>query len=124
MRFEEREQPKPRTVGKGDASPVPNQPPLPPKPPIKQIKAAALQYTDGSQVAPKLVAKGAGPIAEKIIELAKEHGIPFHQDADLVEILEKIEIDTEIPLEVYAIVAEIFAYLYRTNQAKRPAAER
>jgi flagellar biosynthesis protein len=96
---------------------VPNQPPLPPK---KPLKAAALQYTDGSQAAPKLVAKGVGPIAEKIIELAKEHGIPFHEDADLVEILEKIEIDTEIPLEVYAIVAEIFAYLYRTNQAKRP----
>jgi flagellar biosynthesis protein len=100
---------------------VPNQPPLPPKPPTK---AAALHYAEGSQAAPKLVAKGVGPIAEKIIALAKEHDIPFHSDADLIEILEKIEIDTEIPLEVYAIVAEIFAYLYRTNQAKRPAAER
>jgi flagellar biosynthesis protein len=97
---------------------VPNQPPLPQKP----LKAAALQYTDGQSAAPKLVAKGTGQIAEKIIELAKAHGIPFHEDADLVEILEKIEIDTEIPLEVYAIVAEIFAYLYRTNQAKRPQA--
>lgn len=83
------------------------------------LKAAALQYSQGQQAAPKLTAKGAGAVAEKIIELAKEHGIPLHADADLVEVLEKVELDTEIPLEVYAVVAEIFSYLYRTNQAQR-----
>lgn len=90
-----------------------------PAPAAKPMKAAALQYTEGQTAAPKLTAKGAGAVAEKIIELAKEHGIPMHRDADLLEILEKVEIDTEIPLEVYAVVAEIFAYLYRTNQAKK-----
>ena len=94
--------------------PVPTLPPPTPKP----AKAAALQYDKDKAAAPKLTAKGTGPVAEKIIEIAKAHGIPLHQDADLLEVLEKVEIDTEIPLEVYAVVAEIFAYLYRTNQAK------
>lgn len=79
-------------------------------------KAAALQYNKEQQGAPKLTAKGQGLVAEKIIALAKEHDIPFHRDADLIEILEKVELDTEIPIEVYAVVAEIFAYLYKANQ--------
>jgi flagellar biosynthesis protein len=98
-----------RTVANKDASPVPNTPPP---------KAAALQYDKDKGGAPKLTAKGKGQIAEKIIALAKEHNIPLHRDADLLEILDKVEIDTEIPLEVYAIVAEIFAYIYRVNQNK------
>ncbi|MCA3243866.1 MAG: EscU/YscU/HrcU family type III secretion system export apparatus switch protein [Alphaproteobacteria bacterium] len=91
---------------------VPTQP-LPPK-----AKAAALQYNQEKAAAPKLTAKGSGAVAEKIIAVAQAHGIPLHRDADLLEVLERVEIDTEIPLEVYAVVAEIFAYLYRTNQAK------
>lgn len=79
-------------------------------------KAAALQYERGKSAAPKLTAKGAGPIAEKIIAIAEAHNIPMHRDADLLEILEKVELDTEIPLEVYAVVAEIFAYVYKVNQ--------
>ncbi len=91
---------------------VPTQP-LPPK-----AKAAALQYDKNAGAAPKLTAKGSGAVAEKIIAVAQAHGIPLHRDADLLEVLERVELDTEIPLEVYAVVAEIFAYLYRTNQAK------
>lgn len=87
-----------------------------PKPPL--TKAAALQYEQGSDAAPKLTAKGQGLIAEKIIALAKENNIPLKEDADLVEILEKLEIDQEIPLEIYAVVAEIFSYLYRTGQQR------
>lgn len=89
--------------------------PTPPRP----LKAAALQYAQGSTSAPKLTAKGHAAVAERIIALAQQHNIPLHQDADLIEILDKVELDTEIPLEVYAVVAEIFAYLYRTNQAAR-----
>lgn len=58
-------------------------------------------------------------VADKIIAIAEEHGIPIHQDADLIEILEKTELDTEIPLEIYAVVAEVFAYIYKTNQKKK-----
>lgn len=98
-----------RTVANKDASPVPTDTPT---------KAAALQYDKEKAAAPKLTARGKGQIAEKIIALAHEHNIPLHRDADLIEILDKVEIDTEIPLEVYAVVAEIFAYIYRTNQNK------
>jgi flagellar biosynthesis protein len=91
---------------------VPNSPPSP------LPKAAALRYDPAKPNAPTLTAKGRGAMAERIIEVAQAHGIPLHRDADLLEILEQIELNTEIPLEIYAVVAEIFAYLYRTNQAK------
>lgn len=95
---------------------APAPPPLNNRAPIK--KAAALQYEQGSKSAPKLTAKGRGAVAEKILEAAREHNIPVTQDADLMEILEKVEIDTEIPLEVYAVVADIFAWVYKLNQKK------
>lgn len=82
------------------------------------FKAAALKYDKAQPGAPVLTAKGRGDVARKIIEVAEAHNIPLHKDADLVEILDKVELDTEIPLEVYAIVAEIFAYIYKVNQAR------
>lgn len=88
-----------------------------PAPPV--LKAATLQYDKEKGAAPKLTSRGRGLVAEKILAIAEEHGIPVHQDADLIEILEKTELDTEIPLEVYAIVAEIFAYIYKVNQQKK-----
>src|ERR1700743_380815 len=90
-------------------------------PPPFMPKAAALKYNKQTDPAPRLAAKGRGLVAEKIIETAKAHGIPIHTDADLVEVLEKVEIDTEIPLEVYAVVAEVFAYLYKVNNDAREA---
>ncbi len=82
-------------------------------------KAAALKYDKENAAAPKLTAKGRGMVAEKIIALAEAEGIPLYRDPDLIEILDKTELDTEIPLEVYAIVAEIFAYVYKVNQQKK-----
>ena len=81
-------------------------------------KAAALQYDNTTDAAPKIVAKGRKHMAEKILEIAKTYDIPVHRDEDLVNILEQIEIDQEIPLEVYSVVAEIFAYIYRVNKTK------
>lgn len=89
----------------------------PPKTP--PAKAVALKYEKGSDAAPTLAAKGRGELAKKIIALAKEHDIPIQADADLVEILEKVELEQEIPLEVYAVVAEIFAYLYKINDKRK-----
>lgn len=88
-------------------------------PPRSPTKAATLKYDRESSAAPRLTAKGHGLVAQKIIAIAEEHNIPIHQDADLIEILEKTEIDTEIPLEVYALVAEIFAFIYKLNQQKK-----
>lgn len=83
------------------------------------LRAAALKYDNQTEAAPKVVAKGRALVAEKILEIAKDYGIPVHRDADLVHILEQIELDQEIPLEVYSVVAEIFAYIYRINKNKR-----
>ncbi|MAF32084.1 MAG: flagellar biosynthesis protein FlhB [Magnetococcales bacterium] len=85
----------------------------------KDKKVVALEYDKGKSAAPLVTAKGKGLVAERILEIAKEHDIPIHSDADLVEILDKIEIEQEIPLEVYAIVAEIFAYIYKVSQNRK-----
>lgn len=77
-----------------------------------------MRYDKSNDSAPILTAKGRGQVAEKIIEVARAHNIPLRSDADLVEILEKVELDHEIPLEVYTVVAEIFSYLYKANQRK------
>ncbi|PZP38623.1 MAG: flagellar biosynthesis protein FlhB [Pseudomonas fluorescens] len=92
---------------------------MPTNTPPPPTKAAALQYDKETSAAPKLTAKGKGLVAEKIIALAEENKIPLYRDPDLIEILEKTEIDTEIPLEVYAVVAEIFAFIYKVNQQKK-----
>lgn len=81
--------------------------------------AAALKYDSENTPVPILAAKGKGAIADQIIKLAKENNIPVRSDADLVNILEKLEVDQEIPMEIYAVVAEIFSYIYKLqNQSK------
>jgi flagellar biosynthesis protein len=82
-------------------------------------KAVALKYDRSSDAAPQVAAKGSGWVAEKIIAVAKEHGLHIHEDADLVEVLEKVELQQEIPLEVYSVVAEIFSYIYKVNKNKK-----
>jgi flagellar biosynthesis protein len=77
--------------------------------------AVALKYDRGKDPAPRVVAKGKGTIAEQIVRVANEHGIVIREDANLVEILEKLDLDTVIPLEAYAAVAEILNYVYKTN---------
>lgn len=87
--------------------------------PEKPKKAVALHYDQKKQDVPRVVGKGRAWLADKIIEIAKEHNIPLHKDEDLVEILDKLEVDQEIPLEVYAVVAEVFAYLYKVNKQRK-----
>jgi len=82
--------------------------------------AVALKYEREKSNAPVIAAKGKGFMAQQIIELAMRYNIEIRQDSDLVHMLEKLDIDTPIPLEAYAAVAEILAYVYRANdQAKR-----
>lgn len=72
--------------------------------------AVALEY-DGSN-APKVTAKGVGDIAEKIMDIAREQGVPLQEDAGLVEILAQINLDEEIPENLYRAVAEVIAFAY------------
>ena len=81
----------------------------------KITQAAALKYDHDGQHVPKVVAKGERIVAEKLIELAKENNIPIKEDKELVAILSSLDINEEIPLEIYSIVAEIFAFLYNEN---------
>lgn len=80
-------------------------------------KAVALRYDAEKETSPKIVGKGAGHLAEKMLELAREHNIPIHEDSDLVNILSKLELNDEIPASTYIAVAEILAFIYRTNKS-------
>jgi flagellar biosynthesis protein len=78
--------------------------------------AVALKHGRDGAAAPKVVATGRGAVAEQILEIAFANGVRVRQDADLAEILGSIELDSEIPVEVFAAVAEILAYVYRANR--------
>ena len=93
----------------------------PPKSSPQQI-AVALTYSQGSGGAPKVVAKGRGLIAQAIIERAKQHGVFVHESEDLVGLLMKVELDQEIPPQLYLAVAELLAWLYRLEHADTPQA--
>jgi len=80
-------------------------------------RAVALRYETGRDKAPKVVAKGRGYVAEKILELAKKNAVPVREDPNLVQVLSRLNLDQEIPPEVYQAVAVILAFLYRANQA-------
>ena len=81
----------------------------------KQL-AVALQYEREKDPAPRVVAKGQGIMAEQIIAIAKERNIEIREDAPLVEMLSMLKLDSLIPLEAYSAVAEILAYVYKTNK--------
>lgn len=80
-------------------------------------KAVALQYNDTGHHAPKVSATGKGLIADNIIEKAEEHNVPILKDASLVELLSELDINQQIPEELYQAVAEVFAYIYKADQA-------
>lgn len=82
-------------------------------------KAVALKHERESKQAPKIVASGKGAIAEQILQLAFAHGVKVREDADLVELLGHLDVDSPIPLEAYAAVAEILAYVYKANASYR-----
>jgi flagellar biosynthesis protein len=81
----------------------------------KKAKAVALKYETEKDSAPRVVAKGRDVIAEKIIETARAHNVPLYEDKNLVQVLEALDLDTEIPPELYRAVAEVLAFIYRLN---------
>ncbi len=78
-------------------------------------KAAALKYRQGVDAAPKVVARGRGWLAERIISLAREHGVAIHEDKALVEILSTLDMYEETPPELYRAVAEVLTFIYKMN---------
>lgn len=84
-----------------------NNPPTPPN------KAIALKYTIDN--APKVIAKGEGQIADKIIEIAEQNDVTLYQDRDLVKLLSKIDVDAEIPSNLYQAVAVVLSFVFQLN---------
>ncbi len=79
--------------------------------------AAALRYRPGVDSAPIVVASGKGKIAETILHLATEAGVPNHTEPALAKILAKLEPGTPIPEETYQLVATILAFIWRIDKS-------
>ena len=82
----------------------------------ERLRAAALSYRPDKDAAPRVVAKGAGKVAENIIAVAREHGVPITEDPDLVAILSKMDLDEQISPRLYEIVAELLVFIYYLKQ--------
>ena len=82
--------------------------------------AIALKDRTAERRVPKVVASGRGKIAEQILQLAYENDIKVREDSELAEILATVELDSPIPSEAFAAVAEILAYIYKANGAPNP----
>ena len=83
---------------------------------LEKIKKAAA-LIDESQAGnlPRVVASGKGSFAEQILEIAWANDIKVREDADLAEVLTAIDVESEIPIEAFAAVAEILSYVYKAN---------
>lgn len=82
----------------------------------KRKKAVALRYNQEQENAPKVTATGGGLVAEQIIKKAQENEVPILEDHTLVELLSELNINETIPEELYQVVAEVFSFIYRTDQ--------
>ena len=78
----------------------------------------ALGYNRQKDNAPRVLATGSGEVAKNIINLAKSHDIPIKEDADLIEVLSKVDLNEEVPPNLYKAVAEIFNFLYQMTNKK------
>jgi flagellar biosynthesis protein len=81
-------------------------------------KAVALSYDPFKDSAPRVLASGKGLIAEQILNVAHQHQLPIKDDPILVEALAHVDINETIPPELYAVVAEVFAFVYRLKKKK------
>ena len=98
----------------GESQPTPGAPSASGSNPGPDV-AIALDYQPLEGGAPIVVAKGQGWLAEQIIAIAEANGIEVKKDPDLAQLLESVDVDSEIPLEAFAAVAEILSYVYRLN---------
>lgn len=84
----------------------------------KRKQAIALSYDSNKESAPKVIAKGKGLIADKIVEKAKNNQVPVQEDPSLVELLSTLNINEQIPEDLYMAVAEVFAFIYSIEKEK------
>jgi len=80
-------------------------------------QAIAIKGMERDEVSASIAARGTGKLAEKIIAIAKEHGIPVKEDPDIVGLLAKLDLEQALPPELYPLIAELLGFAYRLNKA-------
>ena len=85
---------------------------------VMNKKAVALRYDENKDVAPVIVASGLGYMAERIVEMANENGVPVYEDNSLATVLTQLDLGTAIPEELYQAIVDISAYFLRYNPEK------
>lgn len=81
-------------------------------------RAIALRYDQGRDEAPTVVATGQGLVADKIVEMARDSGVPVESNPDLADALADVELGTAIPEELYPVVAELLVFVSRMNKQR------
>lgn len=84
--------------------------------PAPPRRAVCLRYRREDDEVPLVVAKGQGLVAERILELAREHGLPVREDPELLQLLAACDLGEAIAPEVFGAVAELLAFLYRVQR--------
>lgn len=78
--------------------------------------AIALRYDIDKDKAPLVLASGRGPVADEILRIAEDNKIPLYEDPELSKLLAKLELDSEIPPELYTLVAEVLFFVYKLDR--------
>ncbi|HHW28318.1 MAG TPA: flagellar biosynthesis protein FlhB [Syntrophomonadaceae bacterium] len=81
--------------------------------------AAAIKYDKDRDGAPRVVASGKGNVAKRIVEKARQYGVPIYQDDVLAELLTKLPLNSEIPAELYEAAAEVLLFVYSLEQKQK-----
>lgn len=89
--------------------------------PVHKKRVVALGYDRAKDEAPKVMATGQGALAEKILQLARENGVPIKEDPVLATALSTLDLEQTIPPELYAVVAEVLIYVWRVRERKAKA---
>lgn len=90
---------------------------------IMNKKAVALRYDENRDVAPVIVASGLGYMAEKIVEVANENGVPVYEDNSLATVLTQLDLGTAIPEELYQAIVDIYTYFLKYTPKHSAAGE-
>lgn len=83
--------------------------------PLKRT-AVAMRYDVEEDKAPLILASGRGAVADEILRIADENKIPLYENKDLANMLAKLEVDTEIPAQLYVLVAEVLFFVYKLDK--------
>ncbi len=78
----------------------------------EQKTAVAVTYSEDKDSAPRVIAKGWGSLAEQIIQIAEAYHVPTYEDEELSKLLAALDVDFEIPPELYYAVAEVLVFIY------------